>query len=103
MNGNTVNLTRENTQQQDGEFVPYNGVFRLPSDNAQDINLGKITFKATHNGKSETFTSGKIICKKSDVIIDYDPNATPTGGKYINVGSGYIAEIVEYNAETFDM
>ena len=102
LNGNTVNLTRENTQQQDGEFVPYNGVFRLPSDNAQDINLGKITFKATHNGKSETFTSGKIICKKSDVIVDYDPNATPTGGKYINVGSGYIAEIVEYNAETFD-
>ena len=34
--------------------------------------------------------------------MDYDPNATPTGGKYINVGSGYIAEIVEYNAETFD-
>lgn len=102
LNGNTVNLTRENTQQQDGEFVPYNGVFHLPSDNAQDINLGKITFKATHNGKSETFTSGKIICKKSDVIVDYDPNATPTGGKYINVGSGYIAEIVEYNAETFD-
>lgn len=102
LNGNTVNLTRENTQQENGEFVPYNGVFRLPSDNAQDINLGKITFRATHNGKSETFTSGKIVCKKSDVIVDYDPNATPTGGKYINVGSGYIAEIVEYNAETFD-
>ena len=102
LNGNTVNLTRENTQEENGEFVPYNGVFRLPSDNAQDINLGKITFKATHNGKSETFTSGKIVCKKSDVIVDYDPNATPTGGKYINVGSGYIAEIVEYNAETFD-
>ncbi len=47
---------------------PYNGVFRLPSDNAQDINLGKITFKATHNGKSETFTSGKIICKTGTSI-----------------------------------
>lgn len=34
--------------------------------------------------------------------MDYDPNATPNGGRYMNVGSGYIAEIVEYNAETFD-
>lgn len=102
-NGQTVDLTRENTVSDDGsEFVSYNGVLRLPSDNAQDLNLGKITYKATHNGKTETFSSGKITCKKSDVIVDYDPNATPTGGKYINVGSGYIAEIVEYNAETFD-
>lgn len=102
-NGQTVDLTRENTVSDDGsEFVSYNGVLRLPGDNAQDLNLGKITYKATHNGKTETFSSGKITCKKSDVIVDYDPNATPTGGKYINVGSGYIAEIVEYNAETFD-
>lgn len=101
-NGQTVDLTQENTAEDGGEFVSYNGVFRLPSDNAQDLNLGKITFKAAHDGKSESFASGAITCKKSDAIVDYDPNATPTGGKYINVGSGYIAEIVEYNAETFD-
>lgn len=102
-NGQTVDLTQENTDEEDnGEFVSYNGVFRLPGDNAQDLRLGKITFKATHGGHSESFTSGEITCKKSDAIVDYDPNATPTGGKYINVGSGYIAEIVEYNAETFD-
>ena len=102
-NGQTIDLTRENPSDEDtGDFVSYNGVFHLPSDNAQDLNLGKISFTASHGGKSETFTSGNITCKKSDIIIDYDPNATPTGGKYINVGSGYIAEIVEYNAETFD-
>ena len=28
--------------------------------------------------------------------------ATPTGGKYMNVGSGCIAEIVGETAETFD-
>ena len=59
-------------------------------------------FKATHAGKSESFSSGAITCKKSDVIVDYDPKATPTGGRYMNVGSGYIAEIVGETAETFD-
>ena len=36
------------------------------------------------------------------VVVNSAPAATPNGGKYMNVGSGYIAEIVEYNAETFD-
>lgn len=99
----TVTLTvQNNSDEAETEFIGYSGVFKLPSDNAEDINMGKITYKATHNGKSESFTSEKIICKKSDVIVDYDPNATPKGGKYMNVGSGYIAEIIEYNAETFD-
>lgn len=59
-------------------------------------------FKATHAGKSESFSSGAITCKKSDIIVDYDPKATPTGGRYMNVGSGCIAEIVGETAETFD-
>ena len=103
LGSDTIILTAQNNSETgETEFVGYSGVFKLPGDNAEDINLGKITYKATHNGKSETFTSEKIICKKSDVIVDYDPNATPNGGRYMNVGSGYIAEIVEYNAETFD-
>ena len=102
-NGQTVDMKQAaGTEDENSEFVTYNGLFRLPSNNVNDLDLGKITYTASHDGKSETFTSGKITCKKSDIIVDYDPNATPTGGKYINVGSGYIAEIVEYNAETFD-
>lgn len=101
--GQTVSLTRESSEAEEStDFVSYNGIFRLPDNNAQDVNLGKITYRAIHNGKSESFSSGNITCKKSDTIVDYDPNATPTGGKYINVGSGYVAEIAEYNAETFD-
>ena len=30
------------------------------------------------------------------------PPANPTGGNYINVGSGYIAEVIQANVETFD-
>lgn len=102
-NGETITLTAEKaTDENATDFTGYNGVIRLPSDNAEDLHLGKIIFKAVYNGKSESFSSGKITCKKSDIIVDYDPNATPNGGRYMNVGSGYIAEIVEYNAETFD-
>ena len=101
-NGRTVALTQEKNPPDNSEYASYNGLLTLPSDNARDISLGKITYTATHNGKTETFTSGNITCKKNDVVVDYDPNATPTGGKYINVGSGYIAEIVQYSAETFD-
>lgn len=103
LSGTAVELTRANeTEENETDFVSYNGIINLPGNNASDLNMGKITYKATHNGKTETFTSGKITCKKSDIIVDYDPNATPSGGRYMNVGSGYIAEITEYNAETFD-
>lgn len=102
-NGKTITLTAaDNSNDEKSDFIAFNGVFELPKDNAQDINLGKIVFKATHAGKSESFSSGAITCKKSDVIVDYDPKATPTGGRYMNVGSGYIAEIVGETAETFD-
>ena len=102
-NGSTQNLTvANNSNDEKSDFISFNGVFELPKDNAQDINLGKIVFKATHAGKSESFSSGAITCKKSDIIVDYDPKATPTGGRYMNVGSGCIAEIVGETAETFD-
>lgn len=87
-NGSTQNLTvANNSNDEKSDFISFNGVFELPKDNAQDINLGKIVFKATHAGKSESFSSGAITCKKSDIIVDYDPKATPTGGRYMNVGS----------------
>ena len=102
-NGSTQNLTvANNSNDEKSDFISYNGVFKLPGNNTQNLNLGKIVFKATHAGKSESFSSGVITCKKSDIIVDYDPKATPTGGRYMNVGSGCIAEIVGETAETFD-
>ncbi|MBQ3817248.1 MAG: N-acetylmuramoyl-L-alanine amidase, partial [Clostridia bacterium] len=76
--------------------------FKLPSNNIEDLNLGKIKYSASYNGISETFYSGKITCKKSDIIVSSDPAATPKGGNYINVGSGYVAEITAPFAETFN-
>lgn len=99
-NGQTISLSPD-TNSTD-EFIKYIGSYKLPSDNYADLNLGKITYTATCNGITESFSSGKVTCKRPDFIVDYDPNATPLGGRYVNVGSGKIAEIIAYEAETFD-
>lgn len=99
-NGQTITLT-EKIDVNGGDST-YVGYFTLPSGHFVDRNLGKITFTGIHNGWSESFSSGIITCKKEDVVVDYDPNATPAGGNYINVGSGIIAEIVDFQAETFN-
>ncbi len=85
---------------QDG-FAKFKGSFTLPTGHFKDLNLGKIKFKATYKEFTDTFTSKDIICKKEKTVADYDEDATPDGGNYINVGSGIITEIVSINAETF--
>ncbi len=100
-NGSTITLNPQAVT--NGEtFINYSGSFKLPSGGLKDLGLGKVTFKATHNGISESFSSGNITCKKPSTIKDSNPSVTPTGGKYIDVGSGKIAEIIMYEAETFD-
>ncbi len=82
-NGETINLTMKSiAAEKDSLFKTYNGSFKLPSDNKKDLNLGKVKFTATQNGITETFKSGDIICKKPVIPV--------------------IAEIVHFQAETFD-
>lgn len=100
-NGQTITLQKVTEERNDG-FVSYTGSFDLPSDNIYDLNLGKITFTAKNGGKTESFSSGNIVCLKPSFVVDYDPNATPLGGRYQNVGSGKITEIIDNQAETFD-
>lgn len=60
--GETVRLTVK-TNGGDG-FSEYAGNFTLPSV-SKDTDFGKITFKATQNNVTESFSSGKITCKKT--------------------------------------
>ena len=102
-NGKTITLKAEtNSNNEQNEFVKFSGKFTLPSLNKTDLNLGKVTFKATVNGKSESFSSGKITCEKYTIPVEYNPNDKPISNRYLNVGTGKIAEIVAYEAETFD-
>ena len=83
-------------------FTRYVGTHKLPSNNTEDVNLGKITYTVTCNGVTETYTSQDIICQKAGPILSSDPSVTPDYGEYIDVGSGYIVEILAGTAETFD-
>ena len=101
-NGSTIALVEQPPETEGELFVPFVGSFQLPSDNLTDLNLGVITYTATFEGKSESFKSSSITCLKPEIVVEYDPNATPLGGRYVNVGSGKIAEIIDYQAETFN-
>lgn len=79
-NGETKTMTAGN-ETTDG-FCNYTTSFNIPAAQSKDVNLGKVTFKGTHNGISETFYSNNIVCKKV-----YIPQ---------------IAEVTVYAAETFN-
>ncbi len=107
LNGETVNCTLTETQNDtdataSDTFVNFTGTFRLPSGNKENLNLGKITFKAVKDGITDTAASGNITVKKSSIIKDSDPAATPSGDNYIDVGSGLIATVTADYAETFN-
>lgn len=104
-NGTTVQLELAGNQLGSGAqegFVRYVGSYKLTAINTSDLQLGVVTYTATCDAITETYTSGNIVCQESNQILASDPNATPSTGGYINVGSGYIAEVITYTAETFD-
>lgn len=99
-NSVTINLTPTGTSE--NGFISYSGAFTMPSGHFKDLNLGVVTFNGSYETYKESFKSGNITCKKEDIVLESDPNATPSGGKYTDVGSGIVTEIVAFQAETFD-
>lgn len=104
--GTSITLTKQEKQDEelkgDDTFVVFSGQFTLPSDKRADTKMGVVKFKATYNGVTEQYSSGEITVKKSSIIKDNDPAVTPQGGRYIDVGSGIVATIVNSSAETFN-
>lgn len=102
-NGQTISLQESANQTGFGAsegFVIYTGSHTLTNTNTSDLNLGQITYTATCGGVTEVYTSGTVTCLKSSQVLGSDPSVTPSGGKYQDVGSGYIAEVINYSAET---
>ena len=74
---NGKKITLKKTVKQDADesdlvssdtFCDFSGSFELPSDNATDLSLGKIKFKATYDGVTDTYYSGKITVKRNTNI-----------------------------------
>lgn len=104
-NGKKITLEKSDIQLGSGVpegFAVYIGEYKLTNTNTSDLNLGVVTYTAQCEGITEVCASGKIICQKTTEILASDPSVTPSYGDYIDVGSGYIVEIVGYAAETFD-
>ncbi len=103
-NGKTITLTGElsDSTSPKPEFIGYFGSFDLPQGKASSQSLGSVSFTAKYNNASETFKSGTISVKKNPVVVNNGSSVTPSGGQYMNVGAGYIAEVIADHAETFD-
>ncbi len=104
-NGTQIELKKSNIQHGSGTaegFAVFTGSYKLTNTNTSDLDLGTVTYTAVCDGITETYTSGNITCLKTTQILASNPAVTPSYGDYINVGSGYIVEVVTYAAETFD-
>ncbi len=105
LDGKTIAMKEDPNQVGSGiaeGFVRYTGTYKLPGNNDTELQLGRITYTVTCDGKQETYESGLITCKKMADVLASDPSVTPDYGNYMDVGSGYIVEIITYSAETFD-
>ncbi len=104
-NGQTYTL-KEAANQQGADvapgFVLYTYSLKLTNTNTSNLDLGVVTYTAICDGVTETYTSGTITCLKAADVLASNPAVTPDYGDYIDVGSGYIVEIITYAAETFD-
>ena len=102
--GQQITMKKDNNQLGSGApegFLLYSGTYKLPNTNTSDVDVGKITYTVTYNGVTETYTSGTITCKKAPQVLSSDPSVTPNYGDYMDVGSGFIVEIIASSAETF--
>ena len=102
-NAEQISLSQAGEQPSDvpAGFALYTATYRMPTNDTKDKELGCITYRVTCNAITETYTSGVITCLKSADILTSNPAVTPDYGNYTDVGSGYIAEIITYSAETF--
>lgn len=83
-------------------FDYYVARFLAPNWNKEPVEMGPITYTVTCDEITEVYTSGNMVCNAYVTINSSDPEATPDAEGYRNVGSGYIAEVVDVSAETFD-
>lgn len=83
-------------------FQNYTVRFDTNGQEGGETDLGVIEYTVICGGITEVYTSGSIVCQEPVALKWPDPDVTPQSGKYKDVGSGYIVEIIDPNAETFN-
>lgn len=97
----------------------YTGRITLPLVYDEDLSLGKVSFTAKSQYGNETKSGGNVIVLKEERPLPPSSSETvsgngsanapqggdawkmPSGGKYVDVGNKYIAEVVNWQGETF--
>lgn len=108
LHGKTLVLQKGNKESSTAPgFFLYTGEYVLPTGNTKDVDLGKAVITAVCDGVTETYQSDKLVCLKAKTPEPTDP-PKPTeppiiaqGNGYLDVGTEYVAEVVNYAAETF--
>ncbi len=103
--GETITLKASADQSGSGVlegFCRYTATREIFNQTSSDLDLGVVTFTATLEGVTETYQSGALTCKKTSNHLASDPSVTPDSDPYVDVGSGYICEVLLSNVETFD-
>lgn len=124
LNGKTVTLQKGDKESSTAPgFFLYTGEYALPTGNAQNVDLGSAVFTAVCDGVTETYRSDKLIClkvktpdpteppkptepkptepKPTEPPEPTEPPIVPLENGYLDVGTEYVAEVVNYAAETF--
>ncbi len=105
---------------QNADYSNYTGRISLPLVYDEDLSLGKVSFTAKSKYGNETKSGGNVVVLKEErptpppssseaASSGTSSNAPtggeawkmPSGGKYVNVGNTYIAEVVNWQGETF--
>ena len=81
-------------------FLLYTGQVDLPSGHTQPLELGRVSYRVSCGGVTETYESAPIICQATPAVLESDPSVTPEG--YWDVGSGFIVELTGKTVETFN-
>lgn len=100
--GKQINMTETVDQLGSGAMPGYVlmiGAAAMPANNSSEVNKGPVTYTVVCDGITEVYRTPDLICQPKAEVKFRDPDATPQG--YINVGSGYIVEIVDVSVETF--
>lgn len=97
-------LLNNNTTDPGNDMLNSSGSVGSSSSGASGSGVINPSSSAVTNPSSSAVTqpSNSVTTQPSSTAPVAPPPVTPSGGNYIDVGSGYIAEVIQANVETFD-
>ncbi len=68
INGQTLTMTKQESQEESFDFAVFATSFRLPDATEEKQDLGKITFKGTYSGYTQTVVGGRVYVNEAPAV-----------------------------------